>query len=33
VQLGKLCNMPFRVSAIAIKSGSDKEIAAIMAGK
>lgn len=33
VQLGKLCNRPFRVSAIAIKSGSDKEIAAIMADK
>lgn len=33
VQLGKLCNMPFRVSAIAIRGTGDKEIAAIMAEK
>ena len=30
VQLGKLCNRPFRISAIAIKSGSAAEIEAIM---
>jgi large subunit ribosomal protein L30e len=30
VQLGKLCNRPFRVTAIAIKSGTSAEIEAIM---
>jgi len=30
VQLGKLCNRPFRVTAIAIKSGTAAEIEAIM---
>ena len=30
VQLGKLCNRPFRVTAIAIKSGTATEIDAIM---
>lgn len=31
VQLGKLCNKPFRITAIAIKSATDAEIAAVMA--
>lgn|SRR5579884_3202456 len=30
VQLGKLCNKPFRITAIAIKSGTSEEIAGIM---
>jgi large subunit ribosomal protein L30e len=33
VQLGKLCNKPFRVTAIAIKSGTAAEIDAIMSEK
>lgn len=33
VQLGKMCNRPYRVSAIAIKSGTTEEIDAIMSGK
>ena len=33
VQLGKLCNRPFRITAIAIKSGTETEIDAIMSGK
>jgi large subunit ribosomal protein L30e len=33
VQLGKLCNKPFRVTAIAIKSGTTAEIEAIMSEK
>ncbi|MEM3159254.1 MAG: ribosomal L7Ae/L30e/S12e/Gadd45 family protein [Nitrososphaera sp.] len=30
VQLGKLCNKPFRISAIAIQSGTDAQIKAVM---
>ena len=30
VQLGKLCNRPFRVTALAIQSGTDAEIKAVM---
>ncbi|HEX9678343.1 ribosomal L7Ae/L30e/S12e/Gadd45 family protein [Nitrososphaera sp.] len=30
VQLGKLCNKPFRVTAIAIQSGTDAQIKAVM---
>jgi large subunit ribosomal protein L30e len=33
VQLGKLCNKPFRITAIALKSGSAAEIEAIMSEK
>jgi large subunit ribosomal protein L30e len=33
VQLGKLCNKPFRITAIAIKSGTAEEITAIMSEK
>ena len=33
VQLGKLCNRPFRVTAIALKSGTSAEIDAIMSEK
>lgn len=33
VQLGKLCNRPFRITAVAIKSGTAEEIDAIMADK
>jgi large subunit ribosomal protein L30e len=33
VQLGKLCNRPFRVTAIAINSGTAAEIEAIMSEK
>lgn len=33
VQLGKLCNRPYRVTAIAIKSGTGAEIDAIMSEK
>lgn len=30
VQLGKMCNKPFRITAIAIKSGSADEISSIL---
>ncbi len=30
VQLGKLCNKPFRVTAIAIDAGTDAQIKAVM---
>jgi large subunit ribosomal protein L30e len=30
VQLGKLCNKPFRITTIAIKSGTTEEINAIL---
>jgi large subunit ribosomal protein L30e len=33
VQLGKLCNRAFRITAIAIKSGTADEISAIVSGK
>jgi large subunit ribosomal protein L30e len=33
MQLGKLCNKPFRITAIAINSGSAAEIDAIMSEK
>ena len=33
MQLGKLCNRPFRVTAIAINSGTAAEIEAIMSEK
>jgi large subunit ribosomal protein L30e len=33
VQLGKLCNRPFRITAIAIGSGTAAEIDAIMSEK
>lgn len=33
VQLGKLCNKPFRVTAIALKGTTDAEIQAVMAEK
>ncbi len=33
VQLGKLCNKPFRITAIAISSGNAAEIDAIMSEK
>lgn len=33
VQLGKLCNRPFRITAVAIKSGTAAEIDAIMSEK
>ena len=33
VQLGKLCNKPFRITAVAIKSGTAAEIEAIMSEK
>jgi len=33
VQLGKLCNRPFRMTAVAIKSGTAAEIDAIMSDK
>ncbi len=33
VQLGKLCNKPFRITAIAINSGTVAEIDAIMSEK
>ena len=32
LQLGKLCNRPFRVSAIALKIGDDDEIRNILEG-
>jgi large subunit ribosomal protein L30e len=33
IQLGKLCNKPFRISAIALKSGADVDINAILTDK
>jgi large subunit ribosomal protein L30e len=33
VQLGKLCNKPFRITVIAIKSGTAEEIDAIVSEK
>jgi large subunit ribosomal protein L30e len=33
VQLGKLCNKPFRITAIAIKSGTAEEINTIISEK
>jgi large subunit ribosomal protein L30e len=30
VQLGKMCNKPFRITAIAIRSGNAEEIGAIL---
>jgi ribosomal protein L30E len=33
VQLGKLCNKPFRITTIAIKSGTAEEISAIVSEK
>ena len=33
IQLGKLCNKPFRITAIAINTGSAAEIDAIMSEK
>jgi len=33
VQLGKLCNKPFRITTIAIKSGTAEEINAIVSEK
>jgi large subunit ribosomal protein L30e len=30
VQLGKMCSKPFRITTIALKSGTDEEIKAIM---
>ena len=33
VQLGKLCNKPFRITTVAIKSGTADEISAIMSEK
>lgn len=33
MQLGRLCNRPFRVTAIALKSATNEEIKAIMAEK
>jgi large subunit ribosomal protein L30e len=33
MQLGKLCNKPFRITAIAIKSGTADEISAIVSEK
>ena len=30
VQLGKMCNKPFRINAIAIKAGSAEEISSIL---
>ena len=33
VQLGKLCNRPFRITAVAIKSGTNEEIQAVLAEK
>ncbi|HKU49259.1 MAG TPA: ribosomal L7Ae/L30e/S12e/Gadd45 family protein [Nitrososphaera sp.] len=30
VQLGKMCNKPFRINAIALKTGSPDEISAIL---
>ena len=33
VQLGKLCNKPYRITTIAIKSGTADEISAILSEK
>jgi large subunit ribosomal protein L30e len=33
VQLGKLCNKPFRISIISIKSGSNEEISSIVSSQ
>ena len=33
VQLGKLCNKPYRITTIAIKSGTSDEISAIVSEK
>jgi len=33
VQLGKLCNKPFRITTMAIKSGTPEEISAIVSEK
>jgi large subunit ribosomal protein L30e len=33
VQLGKICNKPFRITTIAIKSGTAEEISAIVSEK
>lgn len=33
VQLGKLCNKPFRVSVIALKSGTEEDINAILSSQ
>ncbi|MDQ3873116.1 MAG: ribosomal L7Ae/L30e/S12e/Gadd45 family protein [Thermoproteota archaeon] len=33
MQLGKLCNRPFRITAIAIKSGTADEISTLLAEK
>lgn len=33
MQLGKLCNKPFRITAVALKSGTAAEIDAIMSEK
>ncbi|HKZ61563.1 MAG TPA: ribosomal L7Ae/L30e/S12e/Gadd45 family protein [Nitrososphaera sp.] len=33
MQLGKLCNKPFRITAVALESGTASEIDAIMSGK
>ena len=30
VQLGKMCNKPFRINAIALKAGSTEEISSIL---
>ena len=33
LQLGKLCNKPFRVSVIALKSGTEEDISVIMSSQ
>lgn len=33
VQLGKLCNKPFRVSVIALKSGTEEDIKVILSSQ
>jgi large subunit ribosomal protein L30e len=33
VQLGKLCNKPFRISIISLKSGGDEEISSIISNQ
>jgi large subunit ribosomal protein L30e len=33
IQLGKICNKPFRITTIAIKSGTPEEISAIVSEK
>jgi large subunit ribosomal protein L30e len=33
VQLGKLCNKPFRISILSLKSGSDEEISSIISNR